>query len=108
VLQSTLAIKRFEGNVWAQGTAEMLLTPTGNNGNYFSDQHRSASRVEWVETLSLEPIQSHGMHNVTVGMTVTRTEGNADTVERPVSMLNTAGQLVKRIEFVPGLSLIHI
>jgi hypothetical protein len=103
-LQSTLAIKRFEGDVWAQGTAEMLLTPTGNSGNYFSDQHRSASRVEWLETLSLEPIQSHGVHNVALGISLTRTGGTADTVERPVSILNTAGQLVKRIEFVPGTS----
>ena len=50
LLESTLAIKRFSGNVWGQGEEDMILTPTGNSGNYFSNQNRRASRAEWIET----------------------------------------------------------
>jgi hypothetical protein len=102
VLQSTIAVKQFEGRVWAQGTSEMFLTPIGNRGNYFNDQNRTASRIEWLESFSLQPIQSHGIHNVAFGSSLTSTHGRADVVDRPVDILTTAGQLVKRIDFVPG------
>src|SRR6266436_5124307 len=59
LLESTLAIKRFSGNVLGQGEEDMILTPTGNSGNYFSNQNRRASRAEWIETFSLPPIVAY-------------------------------------------------
>ena len=102
LLESTLAIKRFSGNVWGQGEADMILSPTGNSGNYFSNQNRHASRAEWIETYSLPPIPAFGTHNLKFGTSVTRTSNRGEFEARPVLIKDTQGRLVKRIDWVGG------
>lgn len=102
LLESTLAFKRFTGSVWGQGDQNMVLTPTGNSGNYFSQQDRRASRAEWIETYSLSPINLYGSHNLKFGSSVARTTNRGDFDARPIDIENTAGQLVKRIDWVQG------
>ncbi|HXG91998.1 MAG TPA: carboxypeptidase regulatory-like domain-containing protein [Blastocatellia bacterium] len=102
LLEGTLAIKRYTGNVWGQGQDEMTLTPTGNRGNYFSQQDRRASRIEWLEMLSLAPIDLHGAHNLKFGTTIARTTNRGEFIARPVNIEDINGRLIKRIEFVGG------
>lgn len=102
LLESTLAIKHFTGNVWGQGDQDMILTPTGNSGNYFSEQNRLASRAEWLEIYSLSPISGFGAHNLKFGSSVARTANRGDFVARPIRIEDTEGQLVKRIDWVGG------
>jgi hypothetical protein len=102
LLESTLAIKRYSGNVWGQGRAEMILTPAGNRGNYFSEQDRRASRVEWLETYSLAPVRLRGDHNLKFGATVARTTNRGVFTARPVNIEDLAGHVIKRIEFAGG------
>jgi hypothetical protein len=103
VLESTIAIKRAGLDVWAQGRGEMTLTPTGNSGNYFNEQDRHSSRVEWLETLSLKPIRNlFGTHNLKFGTGVTRTDNRGEFLARPINLRDTAGNLLKRIEFAGG------
>jgi hypothetical protein len=102
LLESTLAVKRFSGNVWAQGSEDMILSPTGNSGNYFSQQNRRASRAEWIETYSLSPIKGLGTHNLKFGSTVAHTGNRGDFVARPIQIQDTDGRLVKRIDWVGG------
>ena len=102
LLESTLAVKSFTGNVWGQGTQDMVLTPTGNRGNYFSEQNRRASRAEWIETYSLSPLDLYGAHNLKFGSSVARTDNRGDFIARPVLIEDTAGRLVKRIDWVGG------
>src|SRR5262245_1842751 len=56
LLESIVTVKHYSFSVWGQGKGEMNLSPTGNTGNYFSQQDRRAQRVEWMEMLSLKPI----------------------------------------------------
>jgi len=102
LLESTIAVKSFTGDVWGQGTQDMLLTPTGNRGNYFSQQHRRASRAEWIETYSLSPLDLYGAHNLKFGSSVARTDNRGDFIARPVLIEDAAGRLVKRIDWVGG------
>jgi len=102
LLESALAIKSFTGNVWGQGTQDMVLTPTGNRGNYFNQQHRRASRAEWIETYSLSPLDLYGAHNLKFGSSVTRTDNRGNFIARPVLIEDAAGRLVKRIDWVGG------
>jgi Carboxypeptidase regulatory-like domain len=102
LLESTLAIKRFSGHVWGQGELDMVLTPTGNSGNYFSEQNRRASRAEWLETYSLPTIRFYGAHNLKFGSSVGRTNDRGDFIARPVLIEDTQGLLVKRIDWVGG------
>jgi hypothetical protein len=102
LLESTLAIKRYSGEVWGQGGADMILTPIGNRGNYFSEQDRHASRIEWLETYSLAPVKLYGDHNLKLGTTLARTTNRGQFTARPVNIEDTAGRLIKRIEFAGG------
>jgi hypothetical protein len=102
LLESGFSIKEFSGHVWAQGQADMIMTPVGNSGSYFSEQHRDASRVEWLEIFSLAPIGEMGTHNLKFGTTLTRTSNTGQFVARPVDILDGAGNELKRVEFVNG------
>jgi hypothetical protein len=100
LLESTLAIKHYNGSVWGQGQDEMTLAPQRNSGNYFSDQDRHASRIESIETYSLAPIRAMGAHNLKFGSSIARTTNRGDFEARPVNIVNASGQLVRRIEFI--------
>ena len=102
LLESTLAMKRFSGNVWGQGDQDMILAPATNSGNYFSEQHRRASRFEWIETYSLSPISFFGAHNLKFGTTLAHTGNRGDFAARPVQIQDAQGRLVKRIDWVGG------
>ena len=49
LLQNTLAITRVSTGIDPQGNSEMILTPIGNQGNYFGKESRLATRVQWIE-----------------------------------------------------------
>ena len=102
LLESLVAIKRYGADVWGQGPEDMVLTPTGNQGNYFGEQERHASRVEWLESLSLKPIDQVGTHQLKFGSTVTRTSNRGEFLGRPVIIQDSEGHLLSRIDFVGG------
>ena len=102
LLESTIAIKSAKQDVWGQGQQEMFLTPTGNTGNYFNEQDRKSNRIEWMEIFSLHPLKKFGVHNFKLGTDLTRTRNQGNFTARPVNILDTAGQLLKRIEFIHG------
>jgi hypothetical protein len=106
LLESLVAVKNFTVNVFGQGVADMNLTPTGNTGNYFSWQNREARRAEWMETLSLKPIQGSGIfegdHSFKIGSIIARTSNRGEFTARPVNILDDQGLLLRRIDFVGG------
>ncbi len=103
LLESLVAVKSFDARVWAQGAGEMTLTPTGNRGNYFSQQNRDATRAEWMETLSLKPIQNlAGTHNLKLGSVIARTANEGEFTARPVNIVDAQNRLLRRIEFAGG------
>lgn len=103
LLESLVSVKNYSANVWGQGVREMTLTPTGNRGNYFSEQDRQATRVEWTETLSLQPIRTGiGAHNLKFGSIIARTTNQGEFVARPVNIVDNDNTLLRRIEFAGG------
>src|SRR5215470_363576 len=99
LLESTVSIKKAGIDVWAQGEREMTLAPAGNSGNYFNSQDRHSSRYELIETLSLKPINSAGAHNLKFGANFMRSTIDGLYQARPVNIVNTQGELLRRIEF---------
>ncbi|HEX4949490.1 MAG TPA: TonB-dependent receptor [Blastocatellia bacterium] len=102
LLETNLSVKNARQDVWPGGNQEMTLTPTGNTGNYFNQQDRNSSRVEWMEILTFRPVNKWGTHNFKIGSDITRTHNRGQFFARPVNIVNTAGQRLKRIEFVGG------
>jgi hypothetical protein len=102
LLESTVAIKTYSSRVWGQGEDDMTLTPTVNRGNYFSQQDRDASRIEWLETYSFAPLKAWGEHNLKFGSSIGRTANDGTFNARPVNIRDENDRLLKRIEFVGG------
>jgi Carboxypeptidase regulatory-like domain/TonB-dependent Receptor Plug Domain len=102
LLETTFAVKRAGSDTWAQGEDEMTITPTGNHGNYFSSQDRNSSRYELLETLSLKPIRNIGTHHLKLGAGFSRTHIDGLFRGRPVNVVDTQQQLLRRIEFTGG------
>jgi hypothetical protein len=100
ILDSSLAIQRFNGYIGPQGQADMNLTPLGNNGNYFATQNRDAKRNEWLEIWSLAPLRFLGTHLLKFGNSLTASNVEGRFVFRPVNIRNTGGQLLQRIAWL--------
>jgi hypothetical protein len=102
LLESTVAYKQYGSDVWGQGSEEMTLTPTGNFGSYWNRQDRHASRIEWMEQLSLKPVKWFGSHSLRVGASLVRSNIQGEFLARPVNINDAAGQRIRRIEFEGG------
>lgn len=102
LLESGLSAKSFTIDVWGQGRAEMNISPVGNTGNYFSEQNRDATRVEWTETIAFSPINALGAHNLKFGSVLARTTNEGQFFARPVNITDAQGRLLRRIEFTGG------
>jgi hypothetical protein len=102
LLESGFSAKSFTIDVWGQGRAEMNIPPVGNSGNYFSEQNRAATRLEWTETLMLAPVQALGAHNLKFGTILGRTTNEGQFFARPVNIADAQNRLLRRIEFVGG------
>ena len=98
-LDSTYSLQRFDVAVGSQGDAEMVLTPVGNRGNYFGTQKREGFRKEWLEIWSPAPVTMKGTHLFKVGTSLTFAGEKGGFVYRPVNIVNSAGQLLERIDF---------
>jgi len=101
LLDSSLSGAAFRTGVWPQGDQEMTLTPTGNLGNYFTTQSRTASRIEWRETWSFTR-KLFGTHNLKIGSVVGGTTEHALVEQNPVNIIDAAKNLLETITFTPG------
>ncbi len=99
ILDSSISIQRFDVVVGAQGDADMELTPTGERGNFFGTQNRSASRTEWLETWSLRPVNLLGTHLIKLGDSLTTSANQGRFDYRPVNILDATGRPEERLDF---------
>jgi hypothetical protein len=99
ILDSSISVQRFDVTVGSQGPADMLVTPTGNRGNFFGGQNRSARRTEWLETWSLAPIKFVGTHLIKMGSSLTGTGNEGQFTYRSANILDDLGRIRQRIAF---------
>ena len=101
LLESALSATSFRAGVWPQGTLDMILTPSDNQGNYFSQQSRNSSRLEWREAFSFTP-NWLGVHNLKFGSTIGGTAEHGLVQDHPVNIVDTSGAVLETIQFTPG------
>jgi hypothetical protein len=99
LLQSTVASRAVGSSVAAQGTADMVLTPTGNLGNYFSQESRHANRFEWLEQWTLHTVHFAGTHTLRFGSVLGHSENVGNFYARPILIEDANGHLLQRINF---------
>ena len=101
-LDSTISYQRFHTFIGSQGDQEMVLTPEGQRGNYFGVMSRDAFRREWLEIWSPAPVRLAGTHQWKVGTSLTVSNSRGSFNYRPVQIVNSADQLLERIDFANG------
>jgi carboxypeptidase family protein len=102
LFENTLSVTRFDARVWGQGTEELTITPDGNSGNYFAQQHRNASRVSWTPVYSFGAVKYLGTHNFKAGAYFAESTDNGEVTERPFNILDSSNQLLERVAFTAG------
>lgn len=102
MLQSTLAMTQVSSGITSQGTADMVLTPVGNLGNYFSQEARRATRFEWIENWTPRTRHFYGDHTLQIGSVIAHSENEGQFDARPVLIQDAAGHLLQRIDFTGG------
>lgn len=104
LLYTVVRYTRFDSKTWAQGDADMQLTPVGWGGNFFNTWQRKANQVELVPSFQLAPKSWHGQHEIKFGEDVLYRAYNGSSVSRPIDLLDASGLLAERIDFQgPGL-----
>ena len=102
LLQSTFAGTGISSEVSPQANANMVLTPGGNQGNYFSYNSRSATRFVWQEQWTPRALHFHGQHIFQVGSVIGHSENEGNFLGNPVMLQNSSGQLIQQIRYVGG------
>jgi hypothetical protein len=100
LLLSSISLKRFNANVWGQGTLDQTLTPTLEEGNYFVTQDRRSHRVELLEVYQLPTGRFwQGTHEVKVGFDFNSVRNHLNYDARPVNIVRMDGTTEERIVF---------
>ncbi len=99
LLQSTVANRVVSSGIAAQGTADMVLAPAGNQGNYFSEESRRASRFEWIEEWTARTFHFAGQHTLKFGSVLGHSENVGHFSARPVLIDDASGNLLQQIDF---------
>lgn len=99
LMQNTLAITRVSTGIDPQGSSEMILSPIGNQGNYFGRESRLATRVQWIESWRPRSLHFMGEHSLELGSVLAHAEDKGSFTARPVLIEDSAGQLASRIDF---------
>src|SRR5271169_5852519 len=103
LLQSTLAERGVTSDVRPQAYQSLMtLQPTGNSGNYFSQQSRESSRYEWIENYTVKPLHWWGEHTFQIGSVVGESDNTGQFYGRTVWLRNTNGLPLQRIDYVGG------
>ena len=99
VLETTFSITRFDAGVWGHGPVDQIITPTGNRGNYFTQQQQDSSRVSARPTFALAPFEYAGNHRLKIGGYVAATSNQGQVMQHPVDLLDASGIRFQRIAF---------
>ena len=99
ILQSTFAVTQISSSITPQGTEDMNLLPTGNDGNYYNHQNRRATRSQFLENWSPKVLHFHGDHQLQVGAVVARAENEGSFFPQQANIKDGNGNLLQTIEW---------
>ena len=102
LLENTFSYTRFIANVWAHGPADMTITPSGNEGNYFAQQRRDSARLSFASTYSWHAIDLAGEHHVKAGAYFAPSSENGQIMEQPFNIVDAQGRLLQQTTYTGG------
>jgi hypothetical protein len=99
LLETTFSTTRVDVAVWSAGGQTLVITPTGNSGNYFAQKSREAQRESGASIYSFRPVEKAGVHNFKLGVYAAASEESGTVTDQGVDIRNSAGRLLETIEF---------
>jgi hypothetical protein len=99
LFENRFSVTDFAGAVWGKGSEDLQIAPTGNSGSYFADQSRTGSRLSGNSSYSFAPLARLGTHQVKIGAYFASSEHSGDIIERPIDIVDLAGNVLLNIQF---------
>ena len=99
LLRSTVANRVVSSGTSPQATADMVLIPTGNLGNYFSQESRRANRLEWIEEWTPRTLHFAGVHSFKFGSVLAHSKNAGHFYARAVLIEDANGNRIQFINF---------
>jgi len=99
ILNSVVRYTRFDSSTYAQGPADMEITPEGWGGNFFNNWARKANQFEALPTLQLPTKSGLGRHDLKFGTDILYRTYGGDSVSHPLHILAEDGSQVEQIDF---------
>jgi hypothetical protein len=97
--ESTVQMHDYHVEVSPLGPAAMQLFPDTRAGNFYNEQRRTPTTVQWIETLSGSMNGPTGLHLFKIGADVLRSGYTGSSLSRPVLIRRQDGTLVRRLDF---------
>jgi len=97
--ESTVQVHSYRAEIQPLGPAAMELLPDTRAGNFYNQQRRTPTTVQWVETLSGSMNGPTGLHLFKIGSDVLYNSYGGLSISRPVLIRREDGTLVRRLDF---------
>ncbi len=104
VLESTLAVRRFEVDQKTQGDLPMVYSPQTQSGNFFSRQERNVHSLQAVEALSMSKDHLAGDHVFKFGVDLQHSGFDGDSFSHELDVVRLDGSLAERTTYSPDLT----
>ncbi len=102
LLENTFSTTRFDASIWPQGNQDLTMAPSGNSGNYFARQSRTAVRYGWSPVYSFRTFNLLGSHTFKMGAALTNSSEQGQVNDQPVDIVDAQNVLLERITFSGG------
>jgi hypothetical protein len=100
--ETTVEAHSYSTDVTPRGPALMELLPETTRGNFYNIQHREASTVQFIESLSGTSRAWGGLHLYKAGVDVLNSHYSSTSASRTVLIRRSNGTLARRLEFTPA------
>jgi hypothetical protein len=99
ILNTVVRYTRFDSSTYAQGPADMQITPEGWGGNFFNNWARKANQVEVLPTVQVPAKSWYGHHDLKFGIDILYRTYGGDSVSHPIHVRAEDGSAAEVIDF---------
>jgi Carboxypeptidase regulatory-like domain len=99
VLSTVGQYTRFDSTAYGYGQEDMLITPQGYGGNYFSTWSRRGKEFQFLSTYELSKKEWHGSHEIRVGVDIDWRSFFGTTESHPIQILTGDNLLAETVNF---------
>lgn len=105
LLETGFAWNAFRDEYNPQGPNPFVITPNGNQGNYFEKFHGTSRRAQGIANLYLNPFTAGGRHELKFGSEIDQINFAQQYQDQPFLLLRDDATLYRRSALPPSTSL---